>query len=192
MNEHLQRLNVVHESKGNSAAELMKICHLKGEVELSVRVENGNMIVGQGMQNGRCAIGRFKDQIKKIGWDTLLIEGDVNLCGENQEDQDINGYYALGYLEGLMTYDQIRYLWNSYIWKNHFYQHGDYTVDSEVAAVSDQLYQLVLKDMKEIYQKMQKVIGEMTDSEYKQQLIKQDYQYNGILDAFNKIAEEKI
>lgn len=47
------------------------------------------------------------------GWDTLNMY--ISSECDNEE-----GYYLIGYLEGILTYKKMRYLWRNYIADNHF------------------------------------------------------------------------
>jgi hypothetical protein len=64
------------------------------------------------------AKAEFKDTIMETGWDTLKME-----ISENYDNRV--GYLAVGYLEGLLSYDKIRYLWRSYI-AHHYYHVDEY------------------------------------------------------------------
>ena len=58
------------------------------------------------------------------GWDTL------NLHIDTECDNQV-GYFAIGYLEGLLSYQKIRYLWRNYISKYH-YKIDDYKCNEDI------------------------------------------------------------
>jgi len=65
--------------------------------------------------------GSFGDNIMTKGWDSLNMEV------SDECDNEV-GYYLVGYLEGILSYQKIRYLWRNYIADNHFGV-KDYTVN---------------------------------------------------------------
>lgn len=79
----------------------------------SMNVREGRLYLSDRIEGGACASAEFKDTIMETGWDTLNME-----IADNCDNRV--GFLAVGYLEGLLSYEKIRHLWRNYISKGEF------------------------------------------------------------------------
>ncbi len=93
-----------------------------------------------------CAHARFRDTIMEKGWDTL----NMHISAECDNEA---GFFAIGYLEGLLSYTKMRTFWRSYIGKYH-YKVDHYSCSDDDNPTLKRSYAL----MKRIDAKMKEVI----------------------------------
>lgn len=91
---------------------------LNARIQASMNVRGGKLYLSDRMEDNACATAEFKDTIMETGWDTLRM-AIADHCDNRV------GFLAVGYLEGLLSYDKMRHLWRNYIAKG-YYKVGDY------------------------------------------------------------------
>lgn len=117
------------------------------------------------------------------GWDTL------NLHLEEACDTQV-GYFAIGYLEGLLSYQKIRHLWRNYIGYHH-YRITDYNCQADTnqnLKKSLDLMTRIQNKMKEVFKKVEDDVGYQKQMK---QLRKLEAQQMGIMKGYNDQAELK-